>query len=126
MAVVEKGAVQRFPALTGRCSKAGLYAVLPFRMEVTVEASYAAELVRRLKNSESFITVEGVSIRPVLAKTLGKVGSGLLASTLEDYGTQGVVRLEVVGETLVFQLEGGRITTMPKAVATTFSSGKGP
>jgi len=41
----------------------------------------------------------------------------LLAYRREDYGDEGVVRLQVVGESLIFQLEGGRVTTPPGVVS---------
>jgi hypothetical protein len=105
----EKGeAPPRAPTLSGRWSQAGFYQVLPFRMVVVVESRYTGELIRRLKGTESFIGVEASRMRPV------SDGSKELMGPRKDYGTQQAIdRLEVVCESLVFQLEGGRVTTAP-------------
>jgi hypothetical protein len=98
----------RAPTLSGRWSQAGFYQVLPFRMVVVVESRYTGELIRRLKGTESFIGVEASRMRPV------SDGSKELMGPRKDYGTQQAIdRLEVVCESLVFQLEGGRVTTAP-------------
>jgi hypothetical protein len=105
----EKGeAPPRAPTLSGRWSQAGFYQVLPFRMVVMVESRYTGELIRRLKGTESFISVEALRTRPV-----SDVSKELMGPR-KDYGTQQAIdRLEVVCESLVFQLEGGRVTTAP-------------
>ena len=105
----EKGeAPPRAPTLSGRWSEPGFYQVLPFRMVVVVESRYTGELIRRLKGTESFISVEASRKRPV------SDGSKELMGPRKDYGTQQAInRLEVVCESLVFQLEGGRVTTAP-------------
>jgi hypothetical protein len=105
----EKGeAPPRAPTLSGRWSVPGFYQVLPFRMVVMVESRYTGELIRRLKGTESFISVEASRMRPV------SDSSKELMGPRKDYGTQQAIdRLEVVCESLVFQLEGGRVTTAP-------------
>ena len=111
-----KTAGPRAPTLTGHVSDPGFYLVLPFRLTVVVESRHAGELLRRLKDTESFLTVQAWRIRPITEGTLER-SRDLLAPSLDDYGRQPVVRLEVIGESLVFQLEGGRVTTMPKTGA---------
>ena len=102
---VSKGPGSRAPALPGRWTVPAFYKVLPFRLTVIVESRYSGELVRRLKGTESFITVDAVRERPVVE------ARDCFAANRKDYGTQGIVRMEIVAESLVFQLEGGRITT---------------
>jgi hypothetical protein len=77
---------------------------------VVVESRYAGELIRRLKGTESFITVDAFRMKPVVEGSRDVMGPDRKA-----YGSQGIVRLEVVAESLVFQLEGGRVTTPPPA-----------
>jgi len=105
----EKGeAPPRATTLAGRWSEPGFYQVLPFRMVVVVESRYTGELIRRLKGTESFIGVAAVRIKP-----LGDNSKEMMAPR-KDYGIQQAIdRLEVVCESLVFQLEGGRVTTAP-------------
>jgi len=121
----EKVETPRAPALTGRWSmpdekdssgkfvKPGFYKVLPFRLVVVVESRYAGELLRRLKGTESFITVDGFAMLPLTEATFEKAHPGLAAPSRKAYGSRGVVRLEVVAESMIFQLEGGRVTTPP-------------
>jgi len=100
----------RAPTLAGRWSQPGFYEVLPFRLMVVVESRYAGELIRRLKGTESFITVDAFRMKPVVEGSRDVMGPDR-----KTYGPQGIVRLEVVAESLVFQLEGGRVTTPPPA-----------
>jgi hypothetical protein len=111
----------RAPTLTGRWSqpdekrgnvyiKLGMYKVLPWRMTVVLESRYAGELVRRLTGTESFLTVDAIQMKPI-TEYMFQGSRDELADSRKMYGTQGVVLLEVVGESLVFQLEGGRLTT---------------
>ncbi len=104
------GRGERVPTLTGRRSDLGFYKVLPWRLGVVVEAKYAGELIRRLRGTESFLSAEAYRMRPVTLASFDRMGD-LLAYTREDYGDVGVVRLQIVGESLIFQLEGGRVTT---------------
>ena len=100
----------RAPTLAGRWSQSGFYEVLPFRLIVVVESRFAGELIRRLKGTESFITVDAFRMKPVVEGSRDVMGPDR-----KTYGSQGIVRLEVVAESLVFQLEGGRVTTPPPA-----------
>ena len=100
--------VPRAPTLAGRWSRPGLYEVLPFRLIVVVEMRFAGELIRRLKGTESFITVDAFRMKPVVEGSRDMMGPDR-----KTYGSQGIVRLEVVAESLVFQLEGGRVTSRP-------------
>lgn len=104
------------PAATvsGRHSKPDFYLVLPWRLAVVVETRYVGELIRRLKGSESFLSVEAWRMTPVTEASFER-SRDLLALSREDYGPQGVAKLEVTGDSLVFQLPGGRITTLVKA-----------
>jgi len=121
----EQGEAARAPTLDGRWSmpdekdargkitKLGFYKVLPFRLVVVIESRYAGELLRCLKGTESFITVDGFTMQPITEATFEKVQRGLAAPSRRAYGSRGVVRLEVVAESMIFQLEGGRVTTPP-------------
>ena len=100
--------VPRAPTLAGRWSQPGFYEVLPFRLIVVVESRLAGELIRRLKGTESFITVDAFRMKPVVESSRDMMGPDR-----KTYGSQGIVRLEVVAESLVFQLEGGRVTSRP-------------
>jgi len=111
-----KGDSARAPTVSARYSQPRFYQVLPFRLIVAVDARYAGELVRRLRGRETFITVEAWRVKPITETTLEKAG-GLLAPSREDYGPHAVVRLEVVAESLAFQLEEGRATTVPEKKA---------
>jgi len=108
----EKGGRQheRLPTLSGRRSDLGFYKVLPWRLGLVVEAKYAGELLRRLRGTESLLSVEAYRMQPITLASFQRADD-LLAYRREDYGTAGVVRLQVVGESLIFQLEGGRVTT---------------
>jgi hypothetical protein len=108
----EKGEA-RAHTVSGRYSAPRFYQVLAFRLIVIVDQRYVGEMVRRLKDQETFITVEAWRLRPVPDSAFEK-GHDFLASARQDYGKQAVVRLEVVGESLAFQLEGGRVTTVPE------------
>jgi len=114
--VGQEGKAARMPSLTGRASRPDFYRVLPFRLVVVVESRYAGEMIRRLKGTESFITVEAWRLKPITAASLER-SHDVMASSREEYGPHGVVRLEVIGESLVFLLEGGRITTVPSSAA---------
>lgn len=114
----EKAEVGRAPTLSGRYSDPSMYRVLPWRLVVVADARFAGELVRRLKGRESFLSVEGWRARPITDAAFER-GRDLLALERDDYGSHGVVRLEIIGESLAFQLEGGRITTVAKAAAGT-------
>lgn len=104
------GGAERLATLSGRRSDPGFYRVLPWRLDVVVEARYAGELVRRLRGTESLLSVEAYRMRPITYASFDRAND-LLAYRREDYGDAGVVRLQVVGESLIFQLEGGRVTT---------------
>jgi len=111
-----EGGATRTQSLTGRASQPDFYRVLPFRLVVIVESRYAGELIRRLKDTESFITVEAWRLVPITAASIERARD-VMASSREGYGSHGVVRLEVTGESLVFLLQGGRITTLPASAA---------
>jgi len=104
------GGAERLATLSGRRSAPGFYKILPWRLGVVVEARYAGELLRRLRGTESLLSVEAYRMRPITYASFERA-TGLLAHRREDYGEAGVVRLQVVGESLIFQLEGGRVTT---------------
>ena len=112
---VHEGAV--VPTLSGRLSKPGFYLVLPFRLAVVIESRRAAELLRRLKGKESFLSVEAWHMKPIVPESFERNRGSLLAWSREVYGDDGVVLLEVVGESLVFQLAGGRLTNPPQTAA---------
>ena len=112
---VPAGAV--VPTLSGRLSKPGFYHVLPFRLAVVIETRWSGELLRRLKGTESFLSVEAWHMRPIVPEAFERFRGNLLAWSREVYGTGGVVLLEVVGETLVFRLAGGRVTNPPQTAA---------
>jgi hypothetical protein len=104
------GRGERVPTISGRRSDLGFYKVLPWSMSVVVEAKYAGELVRRLRGTESLLSVEAYRMWPITYASFERA-TDLLAYRREDYGDEGVVHLQVVGESLIFQLEGGRVTT---------------
>ncbi|MFO8013005.1 MAG: hypothetical protein R6X20_06825 [Phycisphaerae bacterium] len=104
------GRGERVPTISGRRSDLGFYKVLPWRLGVIVEAKYAGELIRRLRGTESLLSVEAYRMWPITYATFERT-TDLLAYSREDYGDEGVVWLQVVGESLIFQLEGGRVTT---------------
>jgi len=112
---VPEGAV--VPTLSGRLSKPGFYLVLPFRLAVVIESRRSGELLRRLKGTESFLSVDAWHIKPIVPEAFERFRGSLLAPSREVYGTGGVVLLEVVGESLVFQLAGGRVTNPPQTAA---------
>jgi len=124
MSTSRSGEPSRAPTLTGRVSKQGFYRVCPFRLVVVVESRLCGELIRRLKGTESFFTVEAWRLEPIIEITFERSG-GLLATKREEYGSAGVVLLRVVGESLIFELPGGRVTT-PKSetVASATTLGK--
>ncbi len=103
-------AEERAPTLTGRASDPGFYLVLPWRLIVVADSNLAGELVRRLKGTESFLNVGAWRLRPVTKPSMDDYRD-LIAGKRERYGREGVVRLEIVGESLVFQLQDGRVTT---------------
>jgi flagellar basal body-associated protein FliL len=119
-----KPGATRAPALMGRWSlpdekdpkgfivKLGMYKVLPWKLVVVIESQHAGELVRRLKGTESFLAVDALQERP-LTESMFSGSRDWMAEKREVYGKRGVVRLEVVGESLIFQLDGGRLTTPP-------------
>jgi len=98
----------RATTLPGRWSAPGFYQILPFKLVVLIESRYSGELLRRLKGTESFITVGAFRARP-----LGENSKETMGQQRKDYGAQTIDRLEVVGESLIFLLEGGRVTTIP-------------
>lgn len=113
----------RAPTISGRWSqpdtpvkppytKLGMYKVLPWRLVVVVESRYSGELVRRLVGTESFLSVDATAERPIVEASFSGTHDWI-APDRASYGGEGVVRMEIVGESLVFQLEGGRITTLP-------------
>ncbi len=110
----------RAPTLSGRWSQAdvkqgsklGMYKVLPWRLVVIVESQHAGELARRLVGTESFLSVDATQMRPIIEASFNGT-KDWVAPNRAAYGEAGVVRMEIVGESLVFQLEGGRITTPP-------------
>jgi hypothetical protein len=73
---------------------------------VVVESRYTGEFIRRLKGTESFISVEAYRIKPV-----SESAKELMGQQRKEYGTQALDRVEVVAESLLFQLDGGRVTT---------------
>jgi hypothetical protein len=105
------------PTLSGRLSKPGFYLVLPFRLAVVIESRRSGELLRRLKGTESFLSVDAWRMKPIVPEAFERFRGSLLAWSREVYGTGGVVLLEVVGESLVFQLAGGRVTNPPQTAA---------
>ena len=105
------------PTLSGRLSKPGFYLVLPFRLVVVIESRWSGELLRRIKGTESFLSVDAWHMKPIVPETFERFRGNLLAWSREVYGTGGVVLLEVVGESLVFQLAGGRVTNPPQTAA---------
>jgi len=105
------------PTLSGRLSKPGFYLVLPFRLAVVIESRRSGELLRRLKGTESFLSVDAWRMKPIVPEAFERFRGSLLAPSREVYGTGGVVLLEVVGESLVFQLAGGRVTNLPQTAA---------
>ena len=112
---VPEGAV--VSTLSGRLSKPGFYHVLPFRLAVVIEARWSGELLRRLKGTESFLSVDAWHMKPIVPEAFERFRGSLLAWSREVYGPGGVVLLEVVGESLVFQLAGGRVTNPPQTAA---------
>lgn len=108
----EKAEVPRAATLAGRWSQSGFYRILPWRMTVVVESRYAGELIRRLKGAESFLSVDAVRERPVTDVSFDR-SRDLLAPDRKAYGNRGIVRLEIVGESIIFDLEGGRVTVPP-------------
>jgi len=98
----------RAPTLSGRWSQPGFYQVLPLRLTVVVESRYSGEFIRRLKGTESFISVEAYRIKPVSESAKELMGQ---QTARREYGTQAMDRVEVVAESLLFQLDGGRVTT---------------
>ncbi|MGB2997691.1 MAG: hypothetical protein WBC59_03535 [Phycisphaerae bacterium] len=119
------GESPRALTLTGRVSEPGFYRALPFSLVVVVESRLCGELIRRLKGTESFFTVEAWRLEPIIEITFERSG-GLLATEREEYGSAGVVLLRVVGESLIFELQGGGRVTTPKseAVASAAALGK--
>jgi hypothetical protein len=117
--VGEKAEGGRAPTLSGRYSQARFYQVLPFRLVVVADARWAGELVRRLRDGETFITVEAWRLKPITDRTFDLGAKDLMAVSREDYGPYAIVRLEVVAESLAFQLEGGRATTVAEKKAPT-------
>ncbi|MBM4019667.1 MAG: hypothetical protein FJ288_15325 [Planctomycetes bacterium] len=105
----QTAAPSRAPSLSGRWSQPGFYLVLPLRIIVVVESRYAGDFVRRIKGTESCLSVAAFRMKPLVEGSREAMGPDRKA-----YGTQGIVRLEVVAESLVFQLEGGRVTTLPR------------
>jgi hypothetical protein len=105
------------PTLSGRLSKPGFYRVLPFRLAVVIESRRSGELLRRLKGTESFLSVDAWHMKPIVPEAFERFRGSLLAWSRDVYGNGGVVLLEVVGESLVFQLAGGRVTNPPQTAA---------
>jgi hypothetical protein len=120
------GAAKGIPSLSGRASVAGFYNVLPFRVGVVVDARYYGEVVRRLKDRESFITVEAWKVSPLDTEVQFARSRDLVASSLDDYGRKeddqikrdALVRLEVSGESLAWTLDGGRVTAQATSTGT--------
>jgi hypothetical protein len=117
------------PTLSGRMSVQGFYNVLPFRIGLVVDARYCGEVVRHLKDRESFITVEAWKASPLATDAqFAKIGRDLSASSLDDYGPpkegdrivkrDALVRMEIVGESLAWTLEGGRVTAQVTSTPT--------
>jgi hypothetical protein len=116
-----KGGSAKLGPLT-RTPVPGFYNVLPYRIEVIVDARYCGEVVRRLKDHETFLTVESWQVTPILTDTALTRTKDLLALSLRDYGWREVekddrletqhatvVRLQIVGTSLAWTLEGGRV-----------------
>jgi len=123
----QKAGAPRFQAGMGAASwdqagMAGFYQVLPFRLGVVADARYYGELVRRLKDKETFITVKAWSAQPIVTEAQLARNRDLLATELDDYGRKegdpprvkrdALVRLVVVGESLAWTLDGGRVTAV--------------
>ncbi|MDP6380892.1 MAG: hypothetical protein QF662_06070, partial [Phycisphaerae bacterium] len=108
--------VLRVKSLTGRGSEHDLYNVLPFRLVVIADNELAGRLIGEISGTESFITIESVRIKAID----NEQASSLLKTSPEDvdltklYGLRGLVQLTIIGESLVFELPGGRITTAVK------------
>ncbi len=113
--VEAKGESERLATFSGRLSTPDFYKILPWRLRVVIESEYAGELIRRLRGTESFLSVEAYHIQPITYSAFERSHDDLLAFRREDYGEGGVVWLEVVGESLIFELQGGRVTTLIEA-----------
>jgi len=105
----------RQPTLTGRPSRPGFCLVLPWRMVVLADAEKFGDLLRRLRDHETFLTVDGIQVEPVTEATFSQAKSSAGAE-IDQYGTGALVRLTVTGESLVFQLPDGRVTTPPEVL----------
>lgn len=104
----------RAPSLSGRYSQSGFFRILPWRLTVVVESPYAGELIRRLKGQETFLSVEAWRMNPITGISFSRLRT-FMADVRGDYGKRGVALLEIVGESMVFQLAGGRVTTLVTA-----------
>jgi len=114
------------------------YNVLPFRLSVVVDARYFGEVVRRLKDRETFINVKAWTVSPIVTEVQLARHRDLSATSLEDYGRKegdpprvvrdALVLLDVAGESLAWTLEGGRVTaaesSVPRATATATDTAK--
>lgn len=118
----EAAELPRAPTQSGRNPKPGFFEILPFRLAVVVEAQYAGELVRRLKGRETFLSCEAWQMKPITDVSFER-SNDFMGASREDYGKEGLVRLEVVGESLVFMLPGGRVTALAKAPAAAATAG---
>jgi hypothetical protein len=107
----------RAPSLSGRYSQSGFFLILPWRLTVVVESAYAGELIRRLKGKETFLSVEAWRMNPITGISFSRLRT-FMADMRGDYGKRGVALLEIVGESMVFQLAGGRVTTLVTAAKT--------
>jgi len=106
----------REASLTGRPSRPGFCLVLPWRMVVVADARVFGDLVRRLKDRETFLTVDGALVEPITEKSFAQGSKQFNVSDLKQYGGAPVVRLTLTGESLVFQLPEGRVTTPPEVL----------
>lgn len=77
----------REQTLSGRGSRPGFSLVLPWRMIVVADSRTFGELVRRLKDRETFITVDGVLVEPITEASFGRVSKMAAASELKVYGS---------------------------------------
>lgn len=106
----------REASLTGRASRPGFCLVLPWRVVVVADARIFGDLMRRLKDRETFLTVDGALVEPITEKAFAQGSKQFNVSDLKQYGGAPVVRLTLTGESLVLQLPEGRVTTPPEVL----------
>jgi len=110
----------RAPTLTGHAgnNNGGRYRVLPFRIAVVADAGNYLELVRQLGGTRSFITVENVQYSIIPESEAGYRSNGVFVTQprqrLEVYGRRALAHVVITGESLIFEVPGGRPTLEPK------------